>query len=67
MSTWGLLLVPAALGCLALLLALTAGLEQWVLSPRALILSAARARRASLRHVEALVAEQGEVLLNREG
>ena len=64
-SVWGLLLIPAALGGVALLLALTTWLEQWVLSPRALILSATRARRASPRHVEALVAEQCEVILAR--
>src|SRR5437762_1009343 len=65
MSGWGLLLVPAALGSVVVLLALTTWLEQWVLSPRALILSAARARRASPRHVEALLAEHCEVILAR--
>ena len=65
MSAWGVLAVPAALGLLALLLALTTWLEQWVLSPRAIILSAARARRASPGHVEALVAEQCDQLLDR--
>jgi hypothetical protein len=66
MSAWGVLLVPAALGSLALLLALTTWLEQWVLSPRALILSAVRARRAAPRHVETLVVEQCDLLLGPE-
>ena len=63
MSAWGVLLVPGALGVIALLLVLTTWLEQWVLSPRALILSAARARRAAPGHVEALVVEQCDLLL----
>jgi hypothetical protein len=65
-SAWGVLLVPAALGVVTLLLALTTWLEQWVLSPRALIVTAARARRVSPRHVEALVAEQCDLLLDRD-
>ena len=67
MSAWGMLLVPAALGTLALLLVLTTWLEQWVLSPRALILSAARARRAAPGHVEALVVQQCDLLLDPPG
>jgi hypothetical protein len=65
MSAWEVLVVPAALGSVAVLLALTAWLERRVLSPRALILSAARARRGSAGHVEALVAEQCDRLLDR--
>jgi hypothetical protein len=67
MSAWVLLLVPGALGSLALFLVLTTWLEQWVLSPRALILSAARARRAPSGHVEALVIKQCDVLLRPPG
>ena len=65
MSAWAVLLVPAALGGLALLLGVSAWLEQLVLSPRALIVSAARARRTSPDHVEALVAQQCDLLLGR--
>ena len=67
MSAWAVLLVPAALGSLALLLVLTTWLEQWVLSPRAIILSAARARRGSPGDVEALVIKQCELLLRTPG
>jgi hypothetical protein len=67
MSAWAVLLVPAALGSLALLLVLTTWLEQWVLSPRAIILSAARARRGSAGDVEALVIKQCELLLRTPG
>ena len=65
MSAWGVLLVPAALGSVVLLLAVTTWLERWVLSPRSLILSAARARGAAPGHVEALVIEQCDRLLER--
>jgi hypothetical protein len=65
MSAWGVLLVPAALGAAALLLAVMTWLERWVLSPRSLIVSAARARRVPPGHVEALVTEQCDLLLER--
>jgi hypothetical protein len=67
MSAWGVLLVPGALGVLAVLLVLTTWLEQWVLSPRALILSAARASRAAPGHVEALVVQQCDLILGSPG
>ena len=64
MSVWGVLLVPVGLGSVVGVLALTAWLEQRVLSPRALIRSAARARLGSPAHVEVLVAEQCDRLLH---
>jgi hypothetical protein len=64
MSAWGLLVVPAALLSVSLLLVLTSWLERRMLSPRALILSAARARNAPPGHVEVLVAQQCDRLLD---
>jgi len=44
MSPWVVLLVPVTLVAVSLLLAFTTWLEEQILSPRALILGAARAR-----------------------
>lgn len=65
MSAWSLLLIPGSLAFLCSLLAMTVVAEQRVLSPRALIIKAARARRvgADYTHTEALVAQQYERLL----
>ena len=63
MSAWAVVLAVAALAGLALLLGITAWIERWVLSPRALILSAARARRIQPDHLEALVTQQCDLLL----
>ena len=65
MSPWVLLLVPLTLVAVSLLLAFTTWLEEQILSPRALILSAARARGGRTDQVEALVAEQCELLLGQ--
>lgn len=58
-----LLTIPLALLIVAGLLALSTALERAVLSPRAMILSAARARRAPPEFAEAFVARQVERLL----
>jgi hypothetical protein len=63
MSAWSLLLIPGSLGFLCSLLALTVLAEERVLSPRALIIKAARARISEADYTEALVAQQYERLL----
>ena len=65
MSPWVVLLVPVTLVALSLLLAFTTWLEEQILSPRALILGAARARGGRPDQAEALVAEQCELLLRQ--
>ncbi|HEX4978512.1 MAG TPA: hypothetical protein VFV35_00460 [Acidimicrobiales bacterium] len=60
---WLLLAVPMALVLISGLLALSAALERQVLSPRAMILSAARSRRAQPEFAEAFVAREVERLL----
>ena len=64
MPTWLLLLsIPVALAIPSLLLALSAMVEERVLSPRSMILSAVRARRSPPEFTEALVAREFERLL----
>jgi hypothetical protein len=64
MPAWALLLtIPAALAILSGLLAVSAFVEQRVLSPRSLILSAVRSRRSAPEFAEAFVAREFERLL----
>lgn len=58
-----LLLVPVSLGLLSLLLFGVSWFEQRVLSPKAVIVHAARSRQAPPEYVERLVAMQSEALL----
>lgn len=61
--SWSLLLIPGALLLVSLILAGSAAMEGWILSPRSLIVSAARARRSPPEYTEAFVATQFERLL----
>jgi hypothetical protein len=58
-----LLAVPASLVLIMGILLLSAWIEQRVLSPRSMIISAARARRTPPEFAEAFVARQLERLL----
>ena len=58
-----LVLVVVSLGLLSLLLFGMSWFEQRILSPKALIVHAARARQAPPEHVEKLVDRQSETLL----
>jgi hypothetical protein len=64
MPTWLLLLsIPVALAIPCLLLAVSAMVEEHVLSPRSMILSAVRSRHGGPEMTEALVAREFERLL----
>lgn len=64
MPGWlSLLTIPGAVVVLMGILSLSQAVEQRVLSPRAMIVSAARARRTSPDYVEGFVAGQLERLL----
>ncbi len=64
MTSWVvLLLVPGSLALLMGILMLSQAVEQRVLSPRAMIVSAARARRSPPEFAETFVAAQLERLL----
>jgi len=58
-----LVLITLSLGVLSLLLFGVSWFEQRVLSPKALIIHAARSRQAPPEHVERLVARHSEGLL----
>jgi hypothetical protein len=60
---WLLLGVPGALMFVSCLLALSSQLEGRVLSPRSMIVSAAKARRSQPEFTEAFVAREVERLL----
>ena len=61
--TWLVVAVPGSLIFVSLLLALSALLEGRILSPKAMIMSAARARRSQPEFTEAFVAREVERLL----
>ena len=65
MGPWGLLFIPVTLALLALLLMLSEWAESRVVSPRALIVRVANGKRLPPETAEALVAAEGDRLLNR--
>lgn len=58
-----LVLVPVSLGLLSLLLFGISWFEQRILSPKSVIVYAARSRQVAPEHVEKLVARQSAALL----
>ena len=63
---WALLSIPGSLLVIVGILILSAAVEGRVLSPRSMILSAARARRTPPEYTEAFVAREFERLLATE-
>ncbi|MDX6200077.1 MAG: hypothetical protein QOJ79_3228 [Actinomycetota bacterium] len=63
MSSWLILSVPGTFALLGAVLWVSAVAEQHFLSPRSLILSAARARRSTPEFTEEFVAKQFDRLL----
>lgn len=63
MSSWLILSVPGTFAVLAAVLWVSAVAEQRFLSPRSLILSAARGRRSTPEFTEEFVAKQFDRLL----
>jgi hypothetical protein len=64
---WALLFIPGTLVLIALLLVFSGWAEDRVVSPQALIVRAANGKRLPPETVEALVAAEGDRLLNRPG
>lgn len=66
-NAWLIAAIPGTLALMAALLALSGFVEQHFLSPRSLILGAARARRNTPEYAEAFVARQFDRLLLEQG
>jgi hypothetical protein len=62
-GAWALLFVPGTLALLAVILFMSALVENRFLSPRSLIAGAVRSRRNSPEHAEALVVREYERLM----
>ena len=67
MGAWALLSIPGILLLLGLLLFLSDWAEDHVVSPRALIIRAAKGKRTPPERAEALVAAEIDRLLKRQG